>query len=227
MKIIKTITRWLFIICIPILLLTTTVRVGVSSTQLYQYGFHKYQVSQVTGLDEAQLKETADKLIDYFNFRVETPQIFELFHDYELDHLQDVRRLFHIDYLIQIAILAYIIIYALLSLLWRKNKWQDLAAGVRWGSALTLAFIAIVGIVSFVGFQQLFISFHYLAFGDPSQSPWILDPSKDYLIMLFPPPFWQDVAIAGGITLVVEALLLGGIAWLIPFIQQRRRQNRA
>jgi integral membrane protein (TIGR01906 family) len=235
LKTVKTITYWIFIICIPILLLTSTVRAGVSSTQLYQYGFHEYQASQVTGLDETQLKEIADNLINYFNSRVETPQItvvkegqeFELFHDYELAHLRDVKGLFQIDYLVQTASLVYIIIYTLLFLLWRKGRWQDLAKGVRWGCVLTLCFIIVVGIVSFIDFQQLFIGFHYLFFGNPSQSPWILDPSKDYLIMLFPEPFWQDIAIFGGIAIATEALFLGGIAWLIPFIYRRRRRSRA
>jgi len=49
----------------------------------------------------------------------------------------------------------------------------------------------------------------------------MLDPGKDYLIMLFPEGFWQDIAFLGGIAIVVEALLLGGIARAVPFIYQR------
>ena len=147
---------WLFIICFSVLLLTSTIRLGMSSTRIYEYGFDKYYVSQVTGLDRAQLSGIAKRLVDYFNSKVETPQIkvvkdgeeFELFHDYELIHLQDVKGLVRIDHRVQAASLAYIIIYALLFLLWRKGRWQDLAKGVRWGSALTLVLIAVLGIVS-------------------------------------------------------------------------------
>ncbi len=215
------------------MLFTSTVRFGATNSHIYEYGFDKYGISEVTKIDRAQLTQVAIRLIDYFNSRVETPQIkvvnkygeeFELFHDYELVHLQDVKGLFQLAHRVQVASLAYIVIYALLFLLWRKGRWQDLAKGVRWGCTLTLIFIAVLGIASIFGFEQLFIWFHYLVFGEPSASPWMLDPSKDYLIMLFPPPFWQHIAMLGGVTIAVEAFVLGGIAWAVPFIRHRRKQ---
>ena len=233
MKVIKTVTYWLFVVCFFLLLLTSTVRCGINSTHIYEYGFDKYGISEVTKIDRAQLSEVARTLIDYFNSKVEAPQIkvvdtygeeFELFHDYELSHLKDVKGLFQVDYLAQRIVLGYIIIYALFFLLWWKGRWQDLARGIRHGCALTLVLIAALGIASIFGFEQLFIQFHYLIFGDPATSPWMLDPSKDYLIMLFPEGFWQDIAFFGAGAIVVEALLLGGIAWAVPFIQRRHKR---
>jgi len=225
LKIIKPVTYWLFIICLPLLFLTSTVRLGVNSTHTYEYGFDKYGISEVTKIDKTQLSGIARRLIDYFNSKAETPQIEELklFQEHELVHLEDVKKLFQLDYRIQMVSLAYLIIYVLLFLLWGKGCWQDLAKGIRRGCALTLVLIATLSIASVFNFDQLFIQFHYLVFGDPSFSPWILDPSKDYLIRLFPPPFWQDIAMLGGIAIAVEALLLGGAAWAIPFICQRRK----
>ena len=233
MKVIKTVTYWLFVVCFFLLLLTSTVRCGINSTHIYEYGFDKYGISEVTKIDRAQLSEVARTLIDYFNSKVEAPQIkvvdtygeeFELFHDYELSHLKDVKGLFQVDYLAQRIVLGYIIIYALFFLLWWKGRWQDLAKGVTRGCALTLVLIAALGIASIFGFEQLFIQFHYLIFGDPATSPWMLDPSKDYLIMLFPEGFWQDIAFFGAGAIVAEALLLGGIAWAVPFIQRRHKR---
>lgn len=233
MKIVRAATYWLFVVCFSILLITSTVRLGVNSIRIYEYGFDKYHISQVTGMDQTQLSEIARKLVDYFSCRVETPQTtvvdkygreFELYHDYELVHLQDVKGLFQVDYLMQRIALGYVVIYALLFLLWRKGRWQDLARGITRGCILTLIVIGVIGIASIFGFEQLFIQFHYLIFGDPSSSPWMLDPSKDYLIMMFPEGFWQDIAFLGGVTIAVEALLLGGIAWAVPFIYQRRRR---
>lgn len=231
LKIIKTVTYWLFIICFSFLLLTSTVRYGINSMHIYEYGFDKYHISRVTGIDRTQLSEAARRLVDYFNSKVETPQMevvkdgkeIKLFHDYELTHLEDVKGLFQLDYLVQRVSLAYIVIYALLFLLWRKGRWQNLAKGVSRGCALTLILIAVLGIASIFGFEQLFIQFHYLVFGNPSSSPWMLDPSKDYLIMLFPESFWEDIAFLGGMTLAVEALLLGSIAWAVPFIYKRHK----
>jgi len=221
---------WLFIICFPLLLLTSTVRLLVNSTHVYEYGFDKYEISEATGIHESQLSQVAARLIDYFNSRAETPQIkvvkdgkeFELFHDYELIHLKDVKGLFRLDYLVQGIVLAYVVIYALLFLLWKKGRWQDLAKAVTRGGVLTLGLIAVLGIVSIFSFQWLFIQFHHISFSNPY---WMLDPSRDYLIMLFPPVFWRDVAIIGAGAIAADALLLGGIAWAVTFIHQRRSRG--
>ena len=229
MKIARVAARWLFIICFPLLLLTSTVRLSASSIHVYEYAFDKYGISEVTKIERGQLSEIGRRLVDYFDSEVETPQIkvvnkygeeFELFHDYELVHLRDVKGLFQLDYRIQVASLAYIVIYSLLFLLWKKGRWQSLAKQITWGSALTLALIAVLGIASIFNFEQLFVQFHLISFSNPY---WMLDPSKDYLIMLFPEGFWQDIAFLGGGAIVVEALLLGGIAWAVPFIHKRYR----
>ena len=227
MKIARVAARWLFIICFPLLLLTSTVRLSASSIHVYEYAFDKYGISEVTKIERAQLSEIGGRLVDYFDSEVETPQIkvvnkygeeFELFHDYELVHLRDVKSLFQLDYRVQAASLGYIVIYSLLFLLWTRGRWQNLAKQITWGSALTLVLIAVLGIASIFDFEQLFVQFHLISFSNPY---WMLDPSKDYLIMLFPEGFWQDIAFLGGGAIVVEALLLGGIAWAVPSIHKR------
>lgn len=221
----------LFIVCFPILLCTTTVRCSVNSIHLYEYGFDKYSVGQITALDNTELNEIASRLIDFFNSRVDTPQMnvtniyneeFELFHNYELIHLNDVRRLFRADFLLQEITLGYIVIYILLFLLWIKGRWQDLAKGIRRGCALTLGVVAASGIASFFFFEQMFIQFHLLVFHNPY---WMLDPGKDYLIMLFPEGFWMDVAYLGVGAIIAEALLLGSLAWAVPFIWRKRHSQ--
>jgi len=231
LKIAKVVAYWLFIICLPLLLLTSTVRLGINSTRLYEYGFDRYGVSEDTGIDREQLGNVAKRLVDYFNFRVETPQMMvviegeeeiPLFQEdaqnRELTHLADVRRLFQFNHRVQLASLAYIIIYVLLFLLWRKGRWQDLAKGIRRGCALTLAIIAVLGIASIlIDFEQLFIQFHHVAF----DNPWWM--SSGYLPKLFPEQFWQDIAFLGAGVIAAEALLLGGIAWAAPFIYQKHK----
>lgn len=221
--------RCLFVFCFPLMLLTTAVRLEASSVPIYEYGFDKYSISEVTRIDRAQLSAVARRLVDYFNSRTETPQItivnqngdeFELFHDYELIHLEDVKGLLQLDCGVQVASLACIIAYVLLFLFWQRGRWQDLARGVRQGCALTLALIAGLGIASLLSFERLFIQFHLISF---SNRYWLLDPGKDYLIMLFPEGFWQDVALFCGGAVAAAALLLGGVAWAVPLLYERRK----
>ncbi len=239
MKIAKVVAYWLFIICFPLLLLTSTVRLGVNSMRLYEYGFDRYGVSEDTGIDREQLGNVAKRLVDYFNFRLETPQTMvvieaeeeiPLFQEddqnRELTHLADVRRLFQFNHRVQLASLAYIIIYSLMSLRgkrsnlkrWKGGRWQDLAKGVRNGCALALVLIAVLGIASIlIDFEQLFVQFHHVAF----DNPWWM--SSGYLPRLFPEQFWQDIAFLGAGVIAAEALLLGGIAWAVPFIYQKHK----
>ncbi len=230
-KIVKITLYGLFIICFPILLGTTTIRCEINSVRLYEYGFDKYDVGQVTALDNTRLNEIASRLINFFNSRVDTPQMnvtniygeeIKLFHDYELIHLNDVRGLFRSDFLLQEITLGYIIIYILLFFLWIKGRWQDLAKGVRRGCALTLALVGSTGIASLFFFEQMFIQFHLVVFPN---SYWLLDPGKDYLIMLFPEGFWVDVAYLGVGAIIAEALLLGSLAWAVPFIWRKRHSQ--
>jgi hypothetical protein len=55
LKALSIITKWLFILCLPALLLTASIAVTVNITGLYEYGFQKYGVSQTTGLSEVEL----------------------------------------------------------------------------------------------------------------------------------------------------------------------------
>ena len=231
MKIAGFVTHWLFVICFSLLLFTSTVRLGVSNMQLYEYGFDKYRVSEDTRINRAQLSDVGRRLVDYFNSRVETPQMMvviegkgqiPLFQENdqnrELTHLKDVKSLFQLNYAVQMASLAYIVTYVLLFLLWRKSRWQNLARGVRGGCVFTLAVIVVLGIASVsIDFEQLFIRFHHVAFDNPW---WV---SSGYLPRLFPEQFWQDTALLGAGVIAVEALILGSIAWAVPFIYKRRK----
>ena len=221
-KIIATALYWLFILSFPLLLVTTTVRGEVNCARLYEYGFAKYNVSQTTALNSTQLSAIAQRLIGFFNSRVETPQMnvtnaygeeFELFHDYELVHLDDVKRLFGLNSLVQVMVLVYIIAYILLFFLVMRGRWQDLVRGIRWGCVLTLALLGGLGIASLFFFEEMFIQFHLVVFHNLY---WLLDPGKDYLIMLFPQGFWMDAVYIGVAMIVAGALLSGGIAWAVP-----------
>ena len=130
-----------------------------------------------------------------------------------------MKNLFHFGYLAQEIVLGYVVIYALLFLLWWKGRWQDLVKGIRRGCALTLVLIAVLGIAAtFINFEPLFIRFHQLAFHNLC---WM---STGYLPMLFPEGFWRDVVFFGAGNIAVEVLLIGGIAWAVPLIHQRRKR---
>jgi len=218
MKITRTAVYWLFICCLPLLIITSNIRWGVSEIKLYEYGFDKYHISQKTGIDEVELRIAAQHLIDYFNLNADSVQVavvkegeeFKLFNEREIVHLQDVRDLIQLDYWVQRGVLTFMVICGLVLLLWLKCSWRKLVKGLFWGSLATLGLVVVLALWAIFGFEQLFLLFHLVSF---SNEFWILDPAKDYLIMLFPGGFFYDAALFGFGAVVLEALLICGTAF--------------
>jgi len=209
--------KWLFMLCLPILLLTASIGWGVNSSWLYKYGFEKYNVSQTTGLAEVELEKAATGLISYFNSGDEHTSLtvmkdgepFELFNQREVAHLRDVKGLIRLDYWVLLGTLIYALSYAGVSLFWRRRDWRRLAWGVVSGSGITLALMLALGLGTLINFDQLFLQFHLFSF---TNELWQLDPARDYLIMLFPQGFWYDAAIFCTLVTVGLAIILGGVA---------------
>ena len=217
MRILGTTAKWVFILCLPILLLTASIGCAANSFWLYKYGFEKYNVSQTTRLTESELEKAAIGLISYFNSDEESisltvtksGQPFEIFNLREIVHLRDVKGLIWLDYWVLLGTLIYALGYAGISLLWRRRRyWWRLAWGVVGGSGIALALVLALGLGMLQDFDQLFLRFHLLSFANDF---WQLDPSRDYLIMLFPQGFWYDAMLFCVLGTVGMAVVLGGV----------------
>jgi len=216
-RILSTVAKWLFILCLPVLLLTASIGWAANSLWLYEYGFEKYNVSQITGLAEVELEKAAAGLIGYFNSNEDYISLtvmkdgkpFELFNHREIIHLKDVKGLIWPEYWVLFGTLVYALAYAGISLFWRKTRyWRRLAWGVVGGGGITLALILALGLGTLLGFDQLFWQFHLISF---TNELWQLDPTRDYLIMLFPQGFWYDATIFCSLITAGLAIILGGV----------------
>ena len=220
--------KWLFSLCLPILLLTASIGWAVNSQWLYKYGFEKYNVSQTTGLAEVELEKAATGLISYFNSGeanisltvIKEGKPFELFNQREVAHLRDVKGLIRLDYWILLGTLIYALGYAGVSLFWRRGRyWRRLGWGIVSGGGITLALMLAMGLGTLLDFDQLFLQFHLFSF---TNELWQLDPAKDYLIMLFPQGFWYDAAIFCTLATAGLAVILGGVAGGYLLVSRRR-----
>ena len=230
MKIFRRIIYWLFACCLPVLLVTSTICWEINELRLYEYGFEKYEISQVTGLDSQQLSTVAQHLIDYFDLRTDTAQIevnkngtkFKLYNERELIHLEDIKNLVQRDYWVQRAVLLLMFICALALYFGFHSGWRMLIRDLLWGSLITVGLMIILALWALFGFEQFFILFHLISF---SNQYWMLDPARDYLIRLFPEGFFYDAALLGYGVVMFEALLIGGIAWGTLRLTARRVQG--
>jgi integral membrane protein (TIGR01906 family) len=210
----------LFILCLPIFLLTSNLRWAVNEPRLYQYSFDKYEVSEETGIGDEELLAVARGLIHYFNSGERGEQL-GLFNEREVAHLGEVRGLIGICYHLQEGTFGYLAAFAIGCFIWQRGRfWPRLERMAFWGSALTLALLTLLGIGALVNFQWLFLGFHQLFFGGDS---WMLDPS-DYLIRMFPQGFFYDATLFIAGATALEAVVIGGIGGL--FMLRGKRAGR-
>jgi integral membrane protein (TIGR01906 family) len=215
LKIMTSIVKWILVLCVPALLISASLAWGFNSLWLYKYGFQKYGVSETTGLTPSELEKAARGLITYFNSGEEYVHItvlksgtsFELFTTEEQIHFKDVKQLIRLDYRVLLASLLLMIGCILFLIFWQRGKYRpQLPQSIFWGSGITIGLILILGIVSIINFDWLFLQFHFLAFTNPYWS------ASGYMLLLFPGDFWLDAALfCIGFTASL-AVILGGFA---------------
>lgn len=205
------IARIVFVLAVPALIISGVVNIFIGSTSLYKYGFNKYNISQVTNISKDQLDEAAAAMSGYLRGQSNTPQISvnirgeetPLYNSKELTHLADVRGITDVFRIVLIA--SIILLLAVGVVLYITQSAGTLIKSLGYGAILTLLFTGIVVIWAIIDFDSLFYLFHILSFNNDL---WLLDPTRDYLIMMFPQGFFRDAALMLIGTIILGALLL-------------------
>lgn len=211
MGFIRGLATLLFLIALPVVLVTTNVRFAANEERVYEYGFDEYDVAGVTGLDRDEISRAGGELRRYFSNDEETIRIIvneggrevSLFSERETVHLQDVKDLFRLTFRAQEIGIVFIFAYVVGVFVWaREGSLRRLAGQVLAASLITGATILGLGAVAVTGFESAFEQFHFLAFDNDF---WRLNPATDRLIQMFPEGFWFDVSILVGVMTLAEA----------------------
>jgi integral membrane protein (TIGR01906 family) len=215
--------RWVFILLVPVLLLTATIAWAFNSLWIYKAGFVKYDVSQALGVSTAGLDRSASELIAYFNdphqeyldinVTYDNGETAPLYDQADILHMKDVKWLVWLDYWLLLVSGVYVLGYVLASFIWnRKHGRRDLALGMAWGSVATFGLMCFLGVFAVTSFDWFFTTFHEIFFPEGN---WQFPPG-DHMITLFPEGFWTNVtALVGIVTLgLALAVGVGGFLWL-------------
>lgn len=210
-------TGALFIVAIPVFLITLNVTWAVNELRLYGHGFDTYDVAIATGIEREGLIAASSQIRGYFNSTTEPLAIRavifgeerDLFSQREVLHMRDVKRLIWGVYGAGAASALYILGFGGVRFyLHRRVTVHALCRYTLLGSGLTLSLVVAVGMMALVGFDALFGFFHEVSF---SNDFWQLNPRTDYLLMMFPQKFWFDATMFTTLAIVVEASALGAV----------------
>ena len=86
-----------------------------------------------------------------------------------------------------------------------------------WSTGLMVALVVAVGVLSLMDFEALWTRFHQIAFRNDL---WQLDPTRDYLIMLFPEPFWFTATIRMATSVALQTVILALLGFGLIFSQR-------
>jgi integral membrane protein (TIGR01906 family) len=232
MKAVMSAARYLFIICLPFLLLTAVIAAAVNSSWLYTHGFQKFDVRQaladnglyVTGQD---IDNIAHGFIHYWNSGEklinltvqQQGQTVAIFNQDEILHFRDVKSLFRLDYDVLLGTLLYCLIFSLVCIYRKKGKYRKrLARAVLWGGSITLGIMFAAGIGTLINFDTLFYDFHLLVFNNNFWS------TPGNMLLLFPDGFWYDAVTYIVIAIAALAVILIGLAW--SYLATHKDKNR-
>ncbi len=218
-RIFNIILQALFIICVPLLLITTNVRIVLNSATMYDYGFSKYKIEKYTGIELEQLQIAGQQIRDYFNndldritinISLHGDNVPNLFNEREILHMYDVKQLVKMVYVGQLCS-AILLSMGCIFMLFNPsiNGWILALKYLGRGGVVTFSLVIAISILAIIGFDRLFLFFHLVSF---SNDLWVLDPRRDYLIAMFPQGFFFDCTVA----IACLTLLEGGILSLLP-----------
>ncbi len=212
------ITTALFVVALPLFLVTGSVAWAFNSPGVYQKGFEKYDVSRITGISDADLAQVSAEIRSYFNSGREPLEIRtrifgqerDLFNQREIAHMRDVKKLVQGVYVVAAAAAAYLLVSIVTGAALHRGRFAAiLARRILYSGGLTLLIVIAVGLFALVGFDTLFLKFHQLSFANDL---WQLDSRQDYLVMLFPQDFWFDATMWVATRAIAGALLITAVS---------------
>ena len=212
-----------FVLALPILLFTTNIRFLASDTGYLEGGLRRHDAAENTDIALGELDYAVASIVRYFEDDAQTLRILVftggeetvLFSEEETIHMEDVKGLMRTIFRANEVALGFVLAYVAGAALWSgERSGRDLAKETLAAVGVGGAAGVFVGILAIVGFESAWERLHEIIF---TNDFWLLDPSRDRLIQMFPESFWQEATfIVVGLALaeaVVLVVIAGGYLW--------------
>jgi integral membrane protein (TIGR01906 family) len=229
------IPRWVTIVagialalCLVLANALLSVRASATNLGLYQDLWVELGVTADTGMSLEDLTRAGKALIDYLVGKTDSPQLSAtidgrerlLFNQKELRHLEDVKDLFTTGFTVEW--LSTAAAFAIAVLLTTSGKHKAASIALYAAALLSIIVLAVLALSAASDFTGWWTQFHLLTF---TNDLWLLDPQTDWLIRMFPEPFFFALVKRAGIHAAVTALVLALAGFVIGLIGRKRRRT--
>jgi len=208
-KIREQIVKVVFILSIPIVIILGVVRLVATEPYLsFEYSKPGFP-EDLFGFDRSMRIAHAADNIQFVTSKQSLDDLAGqkhnnslLYNFRELKHMLDVKNTYQTTLQVWYLMLAVSAVSGI-ALIARKEKRPDFASALRWGGALTVGLLMVIGLAAVLAWQGWFVVFHRLFF---ELGSWTFDVT-DTLIRLFPEKFWYDTALTlSGLSIVIGIL---------------------
>ncbi|MCZ6539248.1 MAG: TIGR01906 family membrane protein [Chloroflexi bacterium] len=207
-----------FALLLPVFLILFNVGYLTNSEWLYSYGWWRNDIANRTGLTVEELNSGADQIKEYFGNDAEFLDLrvnfggteVSLYKEREILHMVDVKALmqsvFSVTRWSGIALLVLLLAGAFTL---KRDAASLLLRSLRWSAIGTGVFLVVFAATAAINFGWLFTQFHFLSFANDL---WLLDPDRDYLIIMFPQRFFFEAAMFIGLLTIIDFAVVYGVA---------------
>ncbi|WZL71831.1 TIGR01906 family membrane protein [Clostridiaceae bacterium 35-E11] len=210
------ISRMVISIFLPIVVLLSVLQVYAFDKKFYVKEFKKYDITEVTQIQEPDLAKIAEKLIHYLSGKEDDLEIqikikgqrAPVFGEREKQHMIDVKKLFQKGYMLRNTGVIFLTIAVIILFKLSQNMYKDIFKSFFNASVVSLTVMTILFLLIQIDFYKYFTYFHEIFFDNDL---WLLDPKEDVLIQMLPLEFFIDIAIKVIISFIV---IMGGIGGL-------------
>lgn len=208
--------KYFIILFLPLTIFLMLLQIYAFNGNFYMDRFEEYNISEVTRIDENDLKTITTNMIDYLKSDRENLEmasmidgrVQDVFGEREKKHMEDVKVLF--DYGLLLRNISVTLLLGSLIYLISKKKKSMIYSAVFKSGVLSLGLITVLLLMINIDFLKYFTYFHEIFF---TNDLWLLDPKTDVLIQMLPLEFFITIITKVVLWFILIMLTLIGLAY--------------
>ncbi len=210
------------LLCVFTVLLTITFSISlpICIRPFYYAHIEKYNLVEITGKSETQIKEAYDQVLDYLTLPNKEFSTGDFTYSEEgKSHFADCKALFILNFTVLFVSLAVIILLYIL----KRKKFITFSKPFCFNPSFTsgtatLILFAAIGLLAALDFDKAFVVFHNIFFY--GKDNWLFDSSKDQIITALPQEFFLNCAI-----MIIASIIIISISLILYAIFKKRKND--